>query len=167
LAFGWRRDSLSASQVLIDSWAQSPEEAAEREQKAADQQASITAAARQAGQDRLRSFRPMREMLETLDDEDYSRIDELTVLIEQGWDISTRSRRRTDSDGNEGLHDTAPDSWLYPLAAKYVGGAYLLVARAACTIFGWGDSEPALTEAHEVLESLVTSDNEVTTEKSA
>jgi len=167
LAFGWRRDSLSASQALIESWAQSPEEAAERAQQAADQHASITAAARRAGQDRLRSFTAMQAMLETLDDEDYPRIDELAVLIEQGWDISTRSRRRTDTDGNEGLHDTAPDSWLYPLAAKYVGGAYLLAARAACAILGWGDSEPALAEAHEALESLATSDNEATTDKSA
>jgi len=91
--------------------------------------------------------------LDILADEDYQRSDELAALIEAGWDISTRSRRWKNSHGNEGFHDTAADSWLYPLAAKYVGGAYLLGARAACAIFAWGDAEPALAEAEKSLEA--------------
>ncbi|MEM7272655.1 MAG: hypothetical protein AAF547_06205 [Actinomycetota bacterium] len=154
LAFGWRSDSLAATRSLIESWASSDGELTDRKQRATDLEASMVAAARRAGAERARSFAAAPTILETLDDEDYARLDQLASLLEQGWDVSTRSRRRTDASGKEGLHDTAPDSWMYPLAAKYIGGAYLLAADAACTIFGWGESEPALAKARQALESL-------------
>jgi hypothetical protein len=52
------------------------------------------------------------------------------------------------------LHDTAPDSWVYPLAAKYIGGSYLLGARAALTLFEWEDPDEQIHTAQQELEAL-------------
>jgi hypothetical protein len=56
-----------------------------------------------------------------------------------------------------GLHDSAPDSWVLPMATKYIGGSYLEGAKAALKLFGWPDSSELITSEsalHDVLEDL-------------
>jgi hypothetical protein len=57
-------------------------------------------------------------------------------------------------EGTLGLHDTAPDSWVYPLATKYIGGSCLIAANAALRLFAWDDPDGQLAAAATALEDL-------------
>lgn len=165
LAFGWRYDSAAAAANLLSQWAIRPSAKPENETRLKERQSQILDAARRFGVAEPRSFAATQDHLSTLEDEDYPRIDKLAAAIEQGWDIATRSRRRTNTSGELGLHDTAPDSWVYPLAAKYIGGSYLMAAEAALRLFGWEDPDSQVAGSAEALRKLEAAITESTTDE--
>lgn len=154
LAFGWKHDSVVAASDLLDSWARSMSKGPAHNDLAESRKKSLLAAAERLGFRGVRSFSPTSELLEKVDDEDLPRIDHLARLIEEGWDISTRSRLQLSSDGQMELHDSAPDSWLYPLAAKLAMGSYLLATNAAMSLFGWEDSAGDLVRFIEAFDAF-------------
>ncbi len=140
LAFGWKYDSTVAASSVLDSWAESIAEDTTHIDLAERQKERILAAAERLGFPEIRTFSPTSDLMEKVEDEDLPRIDRLARLIQEGWDISTRSRLQLSEDGQLELHDSAPDSWLYPFAAKLAMGSFLLANRAAISLFGWEDS---------------------------
>ncbi len=154
LAFGWRYDSAAAAADLFSQWATRPTAAAERQKSFEELRSQILEAASRFGVDEPHSFAATEDLLTGLEDDDYPKIDRLAGAIEQGWDIATRSRRRATPEGTLGLHDTAPNSWVYPLAAKYIGGSCLIAANAALRLFGWDDTEGQLAAAATALDEL-------------
>jgi hypothetical protein len=154
LAFGWRYDSAAAASDLLSQWATHPTAAAEPQKSIEELQSQILEAAGRFGVDQPRSFAATEDLLTALEDEDYPRIDQLAAAIEEGWDIATRSRTKVAPEGTLGLHDTAPDSWVYPLATKYIGGSCLIAANAALRLFAWDDPDGQLAAAATALEDL-------------
>jgi hypothetical protein len=153
LAFGWRSDSAVVAADLLAKWA-TEHQARRAEGSRLDELLSqIRDAAQRYGVE-PKSFAATDELLSTLEDDDYANIDRLALAIEQGWDIATRSRRRSSGSGTLGLYDTAPDSWVYPLAAKLVGGSYLMAADSALQLFGWDDPDGQLAASAKAVEDL-------------
>lgn len=154
LAFGWRRDSVIEAARIAAEWAARPAEEAESAGRLEAALAQIRSAADRFGVGDLRAFAVADKGLHVLDDDDYQNIDRLAGAIQHGWDVAAQSRMRRHEDGTVGLHDTAPDSWVYPLAAKFIGGGYLIAIRAARELFSWSDPEDRLYEAEEALQTL-------------
>ncbi len=163
LAFGWRSDSAAVAADLRAEWVKEHQARRAEGSKLGELQSQIREAAQRYGVE-PKSFAPTDELLSTLEDDDYANIDRLALAVEQGWDVATRSRRRPSASGDLGLYDTAPDSWVYPLAAKLVGGSYLIAAESAHQLFGWDDSDGQLAEGAKAVEKLtsarVTPDDE-------
>jgi hypothetical protein len=153
LAFGWRYDSTAVAAGLLGG-AVDTVEAAMSQQNFERLKSQILDVAHRFGVEALRSFAAADDVLRTLEDEDYRNIDRLAAAIEEGWDIATLSRRRAGANGVVELHDTAPSSWVYPLAAKYIGGSYLMAAVAALRVFGWDDPGGQIAAAAAALEHL-------------
>lgn len=153
LAFGWRRDSAAASADLLVDWANEESTRSATRKKVDELQSQIREAALRFGVE-PRSFASTDELLSTLEDDDYSKIDRLASAIEEGWDVATRSRKRESATGSMGLYDSAPNSWVYPFAGKFIGGSYLIAAESALELFGWDDPDGQLAAGARALEDL-------------
>jgi hypothetical protein len=157
LAFGWKYDSLEARKGLFQQADSSPEELAEGLAQLTIKQEQLIEAAHQFGANQVETFGDALSTSALLDDSDYSRIHVLAEKMGAGFDIATQSRLRIDESGAVGLHDSAPDSWVLPMATKYIGGCYLEGTKAALKLFGWPDSSELISSEsalHEVLEDL-------------
>ncbi|MDP8928190.1 MAG: hypothetical protein M3O70_06330 [Actinomycetota bacterium] len=150
-AFGWRYDSARAIGGVLSQWASGESESAGYETRVVARQQEILQAASRFGV-KVRSFSSTEDLLASLDDDDYEKIDQLAETIEQGWDTATGSRRRVTTSGLM-LYDTAPDSWVYPFTAKYIGGSYLMAAEAALRLFEWEDVGGQLATCRRALEN--------------
>jgi hypothetical protein len=120
-------------------------------------QEQLIEAAHESGVDEVETFEDALSTSALLDDGDYSRIHVLAEKMDAGFDIATQSRLRVDEHGTMGLHDSAPDSWVLPMATKYICGGYLEGAKAAIELFGWPASSELINSEstlHEVLEDL-------------
>jgi len=154
LAFGWKHDSAQATKRLFITSSQDGGGQTEDEDRFENLISALTDAAQRFGVEDFVSFRPASRVAEQLDDADFIQIDRLATAIAEGYDLASHSRRQHTETGVTGLHDTAPDSWVYPLAAKYVGGSYLLGAKAALTLFEWEDPDEKIQRAEQGLEAL-------------
>lgn len=152
LAFGWLRDSAAAAAAVI-----SPEDPARSEaaRRGAEEEVRIREAAGRFGVTELRSFAEPRAVAEALAESPLADLDRLAECMEQGWLAASSSRCRTREEGVFELHDVAPDSWVYPAAAIYIGGSYLIVGQASLLIFGWEDSVGRLRSAESELAPFI------------
>lgn len=125
---------------MLDTWATASERAPAHLEIVEDRLTQILKAAERFGVEQIRTFSPSSELILGTEDQDLPNLDRLAQAIEEGWDISTRSRLRADSSDQFELHDSAPDSWLYPLAAKFLMASYLLAANSAMRLFEWEDT---------------------------
>jgi hypothetical protein len=164
LAFGWKYDSAAAGEDLFNQWA-ARTEWAERPEGFEQLRSQILEVARSSGVAQPRSFAATDMLLARVGDVDYPNIDHLAGVVEQGWDIATRSRRRKSSEGTYGLHDTAPDSWVYPLAAKYIGGSCLIAMNSAIQLFAWEDPGGQVAAATSALKAFDASFGSSTTDE--
>lgn len=144
LAYGWKSDSVSSAENIVASWANYDHREFAHADAADSRRQAILKSATKAGVERTEAFDELRSQLELLDDEDLIKIRELADAIEAGWDIATRSRLRMASTNSLSLHDTSPDSWIYPLAAVFVCRAYMTTATSALELFGWEDESDGL-----------------------
>jgi hypothetical protein len=140
LAFGWKHDSLEVRKRLIRQTDLSPTALAEGLAQLDARQEELRSSARSLGAGELMAFQDASNLATHLGDEDLPNIHGLAQEMVAGSDIATQSRLRQGSAAGMGLHDTAPDSWILPMAMKYIGASYLLAAAAALELFGWPDT---------------------------
>jgi hypothetical protein len=154
LAFGWKRDSLEVRKRLVRQTDLSPTELAEGLAQLDAQQEELRSSSRALGAGELMTFQDVSIVAAHLDEEDLPNIHGLAQEMAAGSDIATQSRLRQGSASGMGLHDTAPNSWVLPMAMKYIGASYLLVAEAALEIFDWPDTMN-IGEKRSTLETVV------------